>query len=412
MTKISDVTAMIPRMLSYSELVEAMSSYPAYDPSICKEDSSSRLIALSDLYQVYVPSAMSVEIYSKLYLALLRSLQKKGTKLAVRQRNENRKAILQLDHTGIMGGADSFTIIGASGIGKSTAISRAVDLITEGKILEVDEPHTKIIPCIIVQCPFDSSVKGLLLEILRTVDEALDSRYYECAIRARATTDMLIGSVSQVALNHIGMLIVDEIQNVANSKNGKSLVGALTQLINNAGISICLVGAPESTIFFEQAQQLARRSLGLQYGYLEYDAYFITLARTLLTYIYVQKPVILTDGMLYWLYEHSRGIPAVLVLLIHDAQEIAILSGREILDIRTLKEAFEKRLTIMRDYLHTEAKKPGGGRKMIKQIHMETRIQEPVETMCIATCVQKAKETGRDIVEVLREVMAVEEVNA
>jgi len=50
---------------------------------------------------------------------------------------------------------------------------------------------------------------------------------------SRATTDMLIGSVSQVALNHIGLLIVDEIQNVVNSKNGKSLVGALTQLINN-----------------------------------------------------------------------------------------------------------------------------------------------------------------------------------
>ena len=32
---------------------------------------------------------------------------------------------------------------------------------------------------------------------------------------------MLIGSVSQVTLNHIGLLIVDEIQNVVNSKNGK-----------------------------------------------------------------------------------------------------------------------------------------------------------------------------------------------
>ena len=59
---------------------------------------------------------------------------------------------------------------------------------------------------------------------------------------------MLIGSVSQVALNHIGLLIVDEIQNVVNNKNGKSLMGMLTQLINNSGISICMVGTPESTI--------------------------------------------------------------------------------------------------------------------------------------------------------------------
>lgn len=42
---------------------------------------------------------------------------------------------------------------------------------------------------------------------------------------------MLIGSVSQVALNHIGVLIVDEIQNVAENKNGRTLVGMLTLIL-------------------------------------------------------------------------------------------------------------------------------------------------------------------------------------
>ncbi|MGN0180623.1 MAG: TniB family NTP-binding protein, partial [Monoglobaceae bacterium] len=123
-------------------------------------------------------------------------------------------------------------------------------------------------------CPFDSSVKGLLLEILRKVDEVLETDYYKNALKIRVTTDMLIGSVSQVAINHIGLLVVDEIQNVVNSKHGKSLVGMLTQLINNSGISICMVGTPESSLFFEQAMQLARRSLGLQYTSLPYDQYF------------------------------------------------------------------------------------------------------------------------------------------
>lgn len=146
---------------------------------------------------------MSLEIYSKLYLALLRSIQKKSTKLAIKQRYENYKAIQQNSYGGILGGSDSFTIIGTSGIGKSTAISRAISLITENQIIEMGELSTRIIPCLIVQCPFDSSVKGLLLEILRKVDETLDSRYYPYALKARATTDMLIGSVSQVALNHM-----------------------------------------------------------------------------------------------------------------------------------------------------------------------------------------------------------------
>lgn len=116
---------------------------------------------------------------------------------------------------------------------------------------------------------------------------------------------MLIGSVSQVALNHIGMLIVDEIQNVVNSKNGKSLIGSLTQLINNSGISICMVGTPECNPFFEQAMQLARRSVGLQYQNMPYDAYFESFCKILFEYQYVRNQTEITPMITEWLYEHS-----------------------------------------------------------------------------------------------------------
>ena len=324
----------LPSMLSGDELVHAMEVLPDYDESIRKAPVPVRLVALSDLYQVYLPSTMSSEIYSKLYLALLRSLQKKGTREAITQKYEKHKAIRQQEYSGIMGGSDSFTIIGTSGIGKSTAISRALKLITANGIIRTEEPYSQVIPCIVVQCPFDSSVKGMLLEILRKVDEHLGSRYHQNALKIRSTTDMLIGCVSQVALNHIGLLIVDEIQNVVNSKNGKSLIGALTQLINNSGISICMVGTPESTVFFEQAMPLARRSLGLQYNALEYDRYFCDLCCTLFGYQYVKQRTEITPGIIEWLYEHSAGIVSVVVSLIHDAQEIAILNGSEVLNSR------------------------------------------------------------------------------
>ena len=331
MTDFSDVIRILPTMKSGDELLSAMEVLPEYDDSIRDAEAPVRLMALSDLYRIYVPSQMSLEIYSKLYLALLRSLQKKGTTLAIHQRNENHKAVLQQEYSGIMGGSDSFTIIGASGIGKSSAISRAITLITENKVIEVENPYTKIIPCICVQCPFDSSVKGMLLEILRKVDEMIDGKYYQNALRARTTTDMLIGSVSQVALNHIGLLVVDEIQNVCNSKNGKSLVGMFTQLINNSGISICMVGTPESAVFFEQAMQLARRSLGLRYDVMEYGADFRNFCEIVFSYQYVKQKTEIMDAIMEWLYEHTSGNISVVVSLIHDAQEIAILMVKKFL---------------------------------------------------------------------------------
>lgn len=410
-----DFTTKLPEMKSGNELISALSIIPEYDETICQQNQAVRLMALSDLYQIYIPSQMSLEIYSKLYLALLRSMQKKGTQMAIKQRYENYKAIQQQSYSGILGGSDSFTIIGTSGIGKSSAISRAISLITENRIIETDKPYTKIIPCLIVQCPFDSSVKGLLLEILRKVDEELGTDHYIHAVKSRAsTTDMLIGAVSSIALNNIGMLVVDEIQNVVNSKNGKSLIGALTQLINNSGISICMVGTPESTVFFEQAMQLARRSVGLQYTTMKYDEYFQSFCKIIFKYQFLKNQTEITAAITEWLYEHSAGVVSVVVSLIHDAQEIAILTGKEILNLDTLNEAYQQRLTLLHGYIQPSViqNKPTTKKKKtaasVKK--NQTQSQPKQEGYSITEIAERAKAENLDVVELLKEVYTVVEV--
>lgn len=410
-----DFTTKLPEMKSGNELISALSIIPEYDETICQQNQAVRLMALSDLYQIYIPSQMSLEIYSKLYLALLRSMQKKGTQMAIKQRYENYRAIQQQSYSGILGGSDSFTIIGTSGIGKSSAISRAISLITENRIIETDKPYTKIIPCLIVQCPFDSSVKGLLLEILRKVDEELGTDHYIHAIKSRAsTTDMLIGAVSSIALNNIGMLVVDEIQNVANSKNGKSLIGALTQLINNSGISICMVGTPESTVFFEQAMQLARRSVGLQYTTMKYDEYFQSFCKIIFKYQFLKNRTEITTVITEWLYEHSAGVVSVVVSLIHDAQEIAILTGKEVLNLDTLNEAYQQRLSLLHGYIQPSViqNKPTTRKKKtaasVKKNQTQSKLKQ--EGYSITEIAERAKVENLDVVELLKEVYTVVEV--
>ena len=407
----NDILKLIPEMKAGNALISALSVLPAYDENIRSQNEAVRLIALSDLYRVYIPSPMTTEIYSKLYLALLRSLQKKMTKTAVIQQNQNHRAIQQQEYVGIMGGSDSFTIIGNSGIGKSSAISRSLSLLQADGIIETQKPYAKIIPCVVVQCPFDSSVKGLLLEILRKVDEVIGSDYYKNALKIRVTTDMLIGSVSQVAINHIGLLVVDEIQNVVNSKHGKSLVGMLTQLINNSGISICMVGTPESSMFFEQAMQLARRSLGLHYQSLECDRYFYDFCCTLFSYQYTKHKAEISDAIINWLYEHSGGIVSVVVSLIHDAQEIAILNGKEILSIETLNEAYKKRLSMLHSYIEPTIthRKQTATKKKVKP--EPPQIQSYItDDFSIAELAATAKANNSDIVNLLKAHITIEEV--
>lgn len=414
MNKVTDITALLPEMKTGMDLQNALQILPPYNEKIKNESAAIRLMALSELYNVYVPSAMSIEIYNKLYLALIRSLQKKGTHIAIQQQYENFRHIRQYEYNSIMGGADSFTIIGTSGIGKSSAINRAISLICEERIIEIDEPYTKIVLCVVVQCPFDASVKGLVLEILRKVDECLDTKYYVNAVKARATTDMLIGSVSQIALNHIGLLVVDEIQNVCNNKNGKHLVGMLTQLINNSGISICMVGTPECKQFFEQRMQLARRSLGLQYSEMPYNAEFKRLCEIIFEYQYLKNKAAVSDAMIEWLYEHSAGIVSVVVSLLHDAQEIAILQGGETLNMKILNMAYQQRIELLHEYIHPaiihtqQTSKP---KKKATAANLDLRdIQEMDENISIEELAAEAKSTNKDILAILKEHITIVEV--
>lgn len=417
MIDMNKVIKELPDMLSGKELEKAMSIIPKYDKQIQEDGNiAERLLKLSDLYSIYIPSQMSTEIYSKLYLGIIRSMQKKGNKLAVQQFNSTYRTMQNIknktgnqQYEGIIGGSDSFTIIGASGIGKSSAISRALNLIDANHVIEIEQPYTKILPCLTVQCPFDSSVKGLLLEILRKVDEQLGTDY---AQTKRFTTDMLIGSVSQVCLNHIGLLVVDEIQNVVNSKNGKNLIGSLTQLINNSGISICMVGTPESEIFFEQAMQLARRSVGLKYTALPYDEHFCGVCKCLFSYQYVKNIKQIDNTIIDWLYQHSAGVISIVVSLIHDAQEIAIINRREVLDIKSLDEAYNNRLSMLHDYIKpTMRKKTIGNNKTKKQNNITTLPLENnagIQTDLIQNLAKECKKNGADIVEVLSQYITVE----
>lgn len=410
-----NVFADMPSMLSGQDLISTLSVFPEYRDSIRNDNQAVRLMALSDLYRLYIPSQMSIEIYSSMYLALLRSMQKKVTKAAIKQQYQNHKAIQNQAYRGIMGGADSFTIIGDSGIGKTSAISRAVDLITENRVIDLDNPYTKVIPILNVQCPWDSSIKQLLLEVLRKVDETIESSYYQYALKSRATTDNLIGSVSQVALNHIGILVIDEIQNIVNSKNGKRFIAMLLQLINNSGISLCLIGVPDCIPFFEQTFQLSRRLVGLQYSTMPFDAYFESFCKVIFSYQYVQQKSEITPAIIEFLYEHSAGVVSVVVSLIHDAQEIGILSGKEALNLDTLNQAYKQRLSLLHGYIQPTVLHGGNTSKRKKKspaasiVDNESIIQD--NTFTIKELVAKAKAENLDIVSLLKEHFVVVEVS-
>ena len=96
----------------------------------------------------------------------------------------------------------------------------------------------------------------------------------------------------------------------------------------------------------------------------------------------------------------------MVVSLIHDAQEIAILEGKEDLNLETLNEAYSKRMEMMYCYVNFNRKKIEKPKKQKQEIPPENDVSETV----ILDCVRVAKSTGVELITLLKSRIAVEEI--
>lgn len=151
--------------------------------------------------------------------------------------------------------------------------------------------------------------------------------------------------------------------------------------------------------------------MGLKYTAMCYDAYFQSFCKVIFNYQYVKNRTEITAAIIVWLYEHSAGVVSVVVSLIHDAQEIAILTGKEVLNLETLNTAYEQRMSMLHGYIQPSIKKGKSttNPKLNKNVIPDGENEIENKTS-ISSLVEKSKSEGTDIVKLLREHMSIEEV--
>lgn len=104
----------------------------------------------------------------------------------------------------------------------------------------------------------------------------------------------------------------------------------------------------------------------------------------------------------------------MVVSLIHDAQEIAILNGKEVLNLEALSEAYQKRLSMLHGFIQIEQRKQTSKPK--KKVSVTgAGVKIPVREgdsgeVTIASLVSVVKDEDVDIVQLLKEHMTVLEV--
>lgn len=344
-----NVKEQLNKYLSGDELIKALTVLPPYREGLT--DIPNRLTALLDIYKIFIPSRRAPDIYNRLYLALLNSLEKKNTLLEVSLQNDNFRAVKGLKRYGVIGGLESFRITGTAGLGKTSSVQRCSEIITD-KILISSNPYREIIPILFIECVADGSFKSLLYSILQEVDRLLNTTYFVSNRHVTATVDALLAAVSNVLINHVAVLVIDEIERVANdSRKGITLINYLTQLVNQSNVAICFVGNESANRYFETKEYMSRRTIGISINKMEYDDYYFNFVRILFNYQYTLHKVEFNVEFARLLYKLSNGIPSMLVSLFAETQRNVILSGKEELSPAAFEATFKDNFSTMVPYI-------------------------------------------------------------
>ena len=114
-----------------------------------------------------------------------------------------------------------------------------------------------------------------------------------------------------------------------------------------------------------------------------------------------------------WLYEHSSGLVSVVISLIHDAQEIAIMTGKEVLNIETLDIAYQERMKMLHGYIQPSIltkKQTTTKKKTEKKEKAEESKQIQRESVNLYELIMEARKNEGNIVELLKTYVSVLEV--
>ncbi len=337
----------LPDNLDDKELFYAIQGQLPYDRSECKLSASERQDCVKSLSRVFIPLGKNGEIARKIASAIREGYVNrnpvKNQWLTTLGQIQDCVQTRDAEFT-TLGGSNAnaygFCIVGDSGMGKTSAVNHALSLfpqvIIHSKYQERSFPCAQIV-WMRLECPHDASVKGLCSQFFMEFDKLTrENTYAKFASGGRATTDQMIPQMALVAERHgLGLLVIDEIQNISEAKSGgaQRMLNFIVQLVNTIGIPVLLVGTPKAIGLLSTDLKTIRRSSGQQgmthLAPLErHTSDWKSLVKGLWKYQWTAQNTELSDELLDALYSFSKGNIDATVKLIIEAQRLAIRQGR------------------------------------------------------------------------------------
>jgi hypothetical protein len=339
----------LPPINSEINARELLKYYPPVDPATRTKPSYIRTHAVINAADFFTPLPIHLDLEQQLSRVIRSGYLNRnpvtpgywpGTNRAIaemRERYKNNKGRPNAPHVTSPRG---FSIIGVSGIGKSTTLKRILamyDQIIFHSYYD-GKPFTHVqITWLYLQCPRKGSLSILVKSFFQALDALLGTTYYRDFVeKSRKRVEEFIPDMKNLALKHsLGVLVIDEIQNLVNAPgtSADDMLNFLVEMDNEIGVPIVLVGTFKAEpILCGEEFRRARRAAGqgdCVWERMKEDEVWRKFAKRLWKYQVVRDPVLWTkenepNELIHALYYESQGITDVAVKVFLLAQIYAM----------------------------------------------------------------------------------------
>lgn len=370
----------LPPLLSKEAAVDGLAYYPPFSLNERDHEAHVRIHEIQRVFQYFQPTAKDLDLESRISRLIRQGYVSRNPTSSSFARQFHSSHLMSgfnkngpLMQESFRSTQSALTLMGPSGIGKSTAIHRVLSLYPQVVVHSEYQsvPFTQYqLVWLKLDCPFDGSIKGLCVGFFQAVDRILGSNNFRKFGSARNPISAMQAAMTHIAATTgLGLLVIDEIQHLSTAKGqgAEMMLNFFVTLVNTIGVPVVLIGTNKAAAVLQSQFRQARRGSGqgdMIWERWHQDANWTLLLEGLWEYQFVRKPVPLTDDLSQALFDESQGIPDLAIKLFVMAQIRAMASKKESITSRLIRTVAKENLQLVQPMI--------GGLKSgdIKQISM------------------------------------------
>ncbi|MFP3925554.1 ATP-binding protein [Pseudomonas sp. W5-36] len=348
----------LPKILSDVDVVRRIGNIPARpDEAERGLDTKLRGHGLNRLKDVVVPFEVHLRL-EDLFSQLIRYGYTGRNPLDASSVRHRLLSSAEIKGHGFMSTAETVTLIGLSGMGKTTALNSIAKLypqvISHRKYKQQILIETQVV-WLKIECPHDGSLRGFCAAFFSSLDAALGVEKYSTKRATGRSISVMLQHISQLCKTYyIGALIIDEMQHLCSSRGGQDrekLLNFFVTLSNDAGVPMVYVGTNAMLPLFSGVLRNARRAAGM--GPITFDRFsgddpfWVHLVSQLWAYNWTNVPAPLTLELHAKIYDLTQGNTDFLVKLLMLAQRHAIWENIDSVTPGVLQQVYDSQMRLL-----------------------------------------------------------------